>query len=397
MKPDTPPAGADAFGLSLVRDDLLFRLQRRVGLIPAGGLGVVRRAVFWSMLAWLPIVAWAWYRGRVGVPPVDESLLAHYGVHARFLVAVPLFIVAEGMAHAFTTKLLPYFVTSELVPEAALPAFRQALADTARLRNATLPWIAILAIVIGVLTAATITGDVHEINWAVEGEGSATHPGFGAWWLLYVGRGIYLTLMLGWLWRVVLFLMLFRKISKLGLSIVPTHPDRNGGLGFLARFPVVFAPVVFAIAAVLASGWAHDVVYHQLSVRDLKWEMLAFVVVVLAVFLSPVAVFAKTLSSAKKRALLEYGALVGRHGRLVRERWIEGREVKDDAVLGAPELGPVADTVAMYEAVARMRPLLVSKQSVAPLVVAALVPMLAVLSLQIPVVELVKRLVGALL
>jgi hypothetical protein len=397
MKPDTPPAGADAFGLSLVRDDLLFRLQRRVGLIPAGGLGVVRRAVFWSMLAWLPIVAWAWYRGRVGVPPVDESLLAHYGVHARFLVAVPLFIVAEGMAHAFTTKLLPYFVTSGLVPEAALPAFRQALADTARLRNATLPWIAILAIVIGVLTAATITGDVHEINWAVEGEGSATHPGFGAWWLLYVGRGIYLTLMLGWLWRVVLFLMLFRKISKLGLSIVPTHPDRNGGLGFLARFPVVFAPVVFAIAAVLASGWAHDVVYHQLSVRDLKWEMLAFVVVVLAVFLSPVAVFAKTLSSAKKRALLEYGALVGRHGRLVRERWIEGREVKDDAVLGAPELGPVADTVAMYEAVARMRPLLVSKQSVAPLVVAALVPMLAVLSLQIPVVELVKRLVGALL
>jgi hypothetical protein len=44
-----------------------------------------------------------------------------------------------------------------------------------------------------------------------------------------------------------------------------------------------------------------------------------------------------------------------------------------------------------------MSPLLVSKQSVAPLVLAALVPMLALMSLQIPVVELVKRLVGALL
>jgi hypothetical protein len=333
----------------------------------------------------------------VAVPPVDDSLLAHYGVHARFLVAVPLFIVAEGMAHAFTTRMLPYFVTSGLVPEAARPAFRQALADTARLRNATLPWIAILAIVIATLTAANVPTEVHQVNWAVEGEGSARHPGFGAWWLLYVGRGVFLTLLLGWVWRVVLFFVLFRKIARLDLSIVPTHPDRNGGLGFLARFPVVFVPVVFAIASVFASAWAHDVVYHQLSVRDLQWEMVAFVVVVLAVFLSPVVVFAKALSRAKKRALLEYGALVGRHGRLVRERWIEGRKLNDDAVLGAPELGPVADTVAMYEAVARMSPLLVSKQSVAPLLAAALVPMLALLSLQIPVVELVKRLVGALL
>lgn len=397
MQPHTPPSDGQAFGLSLIRDDFLFRVQRRVGLIPADGLGIVRRAVFWSMLAWLPIAAWAWYRGRVGVPPVDESLLAHYGVHARFLVAVPLFIVAEGTAHAFTTRLLPYFVTSGLVPEAAQPAFREALADTARLRNATLPWIAILAIVLGVLTASTVTGHVHEINWAVEGEGGAKHFGFGGWWLLYIGRGIYLTLMLGWLWRVVLFIVLFRKLAKLGLSLVPTHPDRSGGLGFLGRFPVVFAPVVLAIATVLASGWAHDVVYHQLSVNDLKWEMGVFVVVALAVFLSPVLVFAKVLSRAKKQALLDYGALVGEQGRLVRRRWIEGREVKDDAVLNAPELGPVADTVAMYEAVERMRALIVSKHSVMPLLLAAAIPMLVVLSLQIPVAQLAKRLLSALI
>ena len=43
-------------GISLVRDDLLFRIQRRIGLIPSQGLGVVRRTIFFALLAWLPIV-----------------------------------------------------------------------------------------------------------------------------------------------------------------------------------------------------------------------------------------------------------------------------------------------------------------------------------------------------
>jgi len=39
------------FEISLVRDDLLFRLQRRFGLIPDQGLGLIRRAVFFSLVA----------------------------------------------------------------------------------------------------------------------------------------------------------------------------------------------------------------------------------------------------------------------------------------------------------------------------------------------------------
>jgi hypothetical protein len=387
----------ERLGLSLVRGDLIFRLQRRIGLIPAGGLGIVRRAVFWSLFAWLPIAAWAWYQGRAGIPPADESLLAHFGIQVRFLVAVPLFIIAEGLAQGVTTRLLPYFVESGVVPPVSVPAFEKALADTARLRNSTLPWAAIFAIVFAIMTVAQVASQLHEVNWAEEGEGAAHHFGFGAWWFLYIGRPIFLTSLLGWLWRVVLTFALFRRIARLPLSIVPTHPDRAGGLGFLGRFPVLFAPVVFAIASVLASGWAHDVVYHDVAVRALQWEMVAFVVAVLVVFLSPLLVFAGVLGRAKKQALLEYGTLVGRHGRLVRERWIDGQEVKEDAVLNAPELGPVADTTAIYEAVEKMRPVPFSKSGVVPLVLAAIVPMLAVLSIQIPIVQLVKKLLGALI
>jgi hypothetical protein len=398
MQEDIKGAFAAAFGVSLVRGDILYRLQRRIGLIPPDGPGIGRRALFWSLFAWLPIALWAWYTGRA-LPPavVQEPLLGHFGIHVRFLVAVPLFILAEGMAHGLTMQLLPYFVQSGVVPEREMARFREVLAGITKLRDTAMPWIAILAFVVAALTITDIVREPHEAAWALEGDGSARHLGFGVLWFLYVGRPIYLTLLIGWVWRVILMFLLFRGVASLDLAIVPTHPDRAGGLGFLERFPKAFAPVVLAAGAVLAAGWAHDVVYHGVSVQSLRLPMIAFVVTALLVFLSPLLVFAGPLLKARKQALLDYGALVGGHGRLVRERWIEGRDVKGDAILNAPELGPVADTVSLYEAVKAMRVVPLGKASVAPILLAAAAPMLVVLAIEVPVKDILKMLMKALI
>ena len=47
---------AEQIALSLVRGDPGFRLQRRLGLVPAAGLGVVRRAAILAAITWLPIL-----------------------------------------------------------------------------------------------------------------------------------------------------------------------------------------------------------------------------------------------------------------------------------------------------------------------------------------------------
>ena len=88
-------------------DDVALRLQRQVGLVPARGLGVVRRAVFFALLTWLPLVAWAVYTGRILPGGVDEPLVMHFGVHVRFLLAVPALILGEAMAHRVSTTLIP--------------------------------------------------------------------------------------------------------------------------------------------------------------------------------------------------------------------------------------------------------------------------------------------------
>lgn len=390
-------AGAD-LDLSLVRDDAPFRLQRRIGLIPAQGLGVGRRALFFAALAWLPIVTWAWWAGRA-LPEAGqtvEPLLRHFGVHARLLVGIPLLIVAEAVAQRVAFRLIPQFVHSGVVKPADVPRFRAILGDTARLRNAVLPWLIIVGLALAWAFTGTVVARAHELDWAIEG-GAVASLGFGGWWYVYVGRPIFLALLLGWLWRVILLALTFRRIAKLDLAIVPTHPDRAGGLGFLERFPSAFGLVAFVMAATVASSWAHDAEFHGLDVHTLYPMMAAGLVFTLAVFLSPYLMFAGPLARAKKQALLDYGALVARHGAAVRRKWIAGDAGSEDPVLSAPELGPVADTATLYELVQRMRAVPLGKAALLAIALPVVIPYIGVLSIQIPLKELLQGLAKGLL
>jgi len=235
----------------------------------------------------------------------------------------------------------------------------------------------------------------HELDWA--GQGSTPFDlGFGAWWYAWVARPIFLALLLGWLWRLILISVLFRRISRLDLALVPTHPDGAGGLGFLERVPTLFSPVVFAISAVLASRFAHDVLYHGVHVKELYPQMIAALVVALILFLAPLLLWSPLLAATRRRALMEYGALVGEHGRLVRPRWIQREPIADDSLLGAQEIGPVADTVTLYETVRKMRSAPIGRSSLLMILLAAGVPMLAVLAIEIPIRQLLMKLLTTL-
>ena len=235
----------------------------------------------------------------------------------------------------------------------------------------------------------------HEAKWASSAEGGGL--GFGGWWFLYVSRPIFSVLLVAWLWRLALVFVLLKRIARLDLSIVPTHPDGAGGLGFLKDLPKAFSLLAFATSAVVASRLAHDVMYHGVSLLSLKVVLAGFVVLVVVICIAPLLALARPLAAAKRRALLEYGALVGEHGRLVRRRWILGETPADDALLQAPEIGPVADTLALYEAVRRMKPVPFGKSTLLGIAVPTLIPILVLISTQVPIKEVLKKIVGALL
>ena len=159
---------------------------------------------------------------------------------------------------------------------------------------------------------------------------------------------------------------------------------------------VVFAPVVFALSAVLASNWAHNVLYHQLKVASLKPLVLVYLVLVLAVFLSPWLAFMPVLKRFRRQSRFAYGALATRHGQLVDRRWIKSEEVGGEEMLSAPELGPVADVSSLFEIVEGIRTVPLRKKAAARLLFAALLPLIPVFAIEMPLKDIVKQLLGAL-
>ena len=365
----------------LGHDEWPLRWQRKLGLAPDGGMGLVRRALFFAMLAWLPLAAWAFLQGHALPGVVAEPLLTHFGINVRCLVAIPLLILAEGAALRTTVAMARQFVRNGLVTEAQRGAFAALLRDVARLRDSSLPWVVVLGLTLAWVIADPADPHNDALSWAVDGAGNL---GFGAWWFAYVSRPIFSVLVLGWLWRIAVVFILFRRISKLDLALVPTHPDRAAGLGFLEYFPGAFALVTFAVTAVVGSGWAHDVVYHGERVESMIQPLALFTAVWALLMLSPLLAFAPKLMATKRQARLEYGRMVGEQGRLVRRRWILGESVAQGEMLEPAGVGPVADAQTLHDAVMRTRMAPIGKAALFAVLIPILLPMLAVFALQVP-------------
>jgi hypothetical protein len=344
------------------------------------------------MLTWLPIIVWAALESRLLDRAVGEPLLAHYGVHVRCLVAIPLLILAEGMALRIVRIIVSQFLENGLVIESQRERFTQIIKDTTHLRDASFPWVIVFAITLLWIVGVPESLHEHELSWATLDTGM----GFGGWWFLYVVRPVFTILLLGWLWRIGLIFKLFYGISKLDLALVPAHPDGMGGLGFLQKLPKAFIFVTLAMSAVLAARWIHDSLYHQIALDTLKLPLLSFAILWGLTVLAPLFVFSPIMISTRKKAMRQYSALLADHGRLIHQKWILGQNVGERDILDSPELGPSADIQTIYVAVKNMRKIPIGKSCIMPILVPVALPMIIVAATQIPLMKILTTLFKAL-
>jgi hypothetical protein len=215
-------------------------------------------------------------------------------------------------------------------------------------------------------------------------------------WFAYVSLPLFQFLLLRWFFRLFIWIRFLWQVSRIELSLIPTHPDRVGGLGFLANMVHAFAVLAVAHGALLAGTLANRIFFLGATLPQFKVEVGVLVVFLLLVVLGPLLVFAPQLAQAKRQGLREYGALAERYVREFDVKWLRGGAPTEEPFVGSADIQSLADLTNSYEVVRTMQLAPITRDAILRLAVAALAPMVPLLLTMMPFEELVKTLVGIL-
>jgi hypothetical protein len=185
-------------------------------------------------------------------------------------------------------------------------------------------------------------------------------------------------------------------VSRIELSLVPTHPDRMGGLGFLSYTVYAFAPLAVAHGVMVAGPLANRIFYTGARLLDYKVEIAVLLVLLLCLVLGPLLVFAPRLAQAKRTGLMEYGILAQRYVREFDAKWLRGGARADERLVGSGDIQSLADLGNSFEVVRTMRIAPVTRDAIIQLAAAALAPIVPLALTMMPLEELLAKLLGLL-
>jgi hypothetical protein len=378
-----PESQAAAF--SLVTGGLPYRAARALRLVRGDGQYDWWFPVLLVALVWVPLMVLGILERKITGQPVP--LLAGYGVHARLLVAIPLFFGAESSLHMRSQRCIDRFIAGGWAAEGEA-AVARLTGRAARWRDAITPEIIMLAV--GMLGSQAVLQGMGASIDVVRGPQLASRWSPSAVWYGFVALPIYQFLAYRWLWRWGLWSWVLWKLSRLHLRPMATHPDLQGGLGFLSEPAAGFAFVLLGLNFVQAAVWGDRVLFAHVSVTSFKGPLALLLVACVAVALGPLLVFARPLWRARFDAIRAYDELATDYTRRFHVRWIV--EQRRDDLLGATDIQSLADLGTSYDVIRRMRLVPIGARAVAIVVTVVVIPMIPLVLLEVPLTELVRKL-----
>jgi len=385
---------------SLVLGGPLFQLLVRCRLDTPTHELARKRIVFISMLAWLPLLllslvnGTAW--GGVRIP-----FLYDIEMQARFLVALPLLIAAELVVHQRMRLVVGQFIDRDIITEAVLPKFKELIASAMKLRNSVAIELSLLLLVFvgGYYLWNSVSGitkmGTGTVTWYSSMSNGSTQLSPAGYWYILVSRPLFQFIQVRWYFRIFIWVRFLWQSSRLELNLIPTHPDRAAGLGFLGGSSAAFAPLLMAHGALLAGLMANPIFYAGAKLTDFKMEIVAVVAFLLLLVLGPMLFFSPRLMRAKRAGLREYGILASRYVSEFDLKWVRGGAADDEPLVGSGDIQSLADLGNSFQVIREIKPFPISRDNVIQLVVFTIMPGLPLVLTMIPLEELITKLLGA--
>lgn len=380
---------------SLVLGGPIFQMLRRSHLSGDALELLHRRIVAVVLVAWVPLLLLSIVSRRFMAGAVTLPFLRDIEAHVRLLVALPVLIAAELIVHSRIRSKVKTFLTRGMVRQQDLPRFLAAIDSAMRLRN-SVPielGLAVLVFTVGQwLWRSQIA--LGASTWYAIPQAGHMHLTIAGYWYEFISIPIFQFILLRWYLRFFIWFRFLWQVSRLNLHLIPTHPDRAGGLSFLGKSSYAFGPILFAQGALLAGVIASRVLYGGESLLSFKLEVVGFIVLFLIFVLAPLTMFTPQMARAKRKGLSEYGLLASRYVDGFEQKWVVGDAAEGDELLGTGDIQSLADLGNSYAAVRDMRIVPFGLQDMGRLAAATAAPLLplglTVFSLEELVVRIFK-------
>lgn len=371
---------------SITRGGPWYRLMRRMHLLTSRGDQRWRALV---LFAWLPVTVVAL------IPLVLDDrvdpVLVDVSVHARFLVALPLIVLAERTLERRCRSSVRQLRAGRFASRANLD---EILDRAERLRDG---WVVELVL----LVAAVVSGQAALWGWTtpaglIAGVELGGAPSIARVWYASIALPMIQFLWLRWVWRWLIWIYVLARLSRQRLAMIAIHPDHTAGLAFLDEPTDAFALFVASLASVASAAWIEQLHAGHVTLSMLAPTFGTFLVLALVLAFGPLLLFSGHLYRTRRRDLPLHHELALTYARAFKHKWLQ-RPRTDEPVLGTPDLQSLNDLAGGFDTTDQTRLIPITPRPVVLVVSGAFVPMLPVLLTAMPLTDVVTHLGKSLL
>ena len=380
-------ARAAAHDFSIVLGGPVYDFLQRIGLVRLGLPNIFRRIIAVIVITWVPLLLLSIKDGLVIGDAVKIALLHDYSTYGRLLIGLPLLLVAEVVIDPAIRSAVREFVDARLIQEKELPEFERVLYRAQRLRDSVIPELALL-----LLAFFPVFLFQHEWQTGAISSWHSTAKGLTAagWWYATVSAPFIRFFLYRWAFRYFIWTLLLWKLSRTPLHLIPTHPDRAAGLGFLSITQTRFGVLFCALGCSFAGHIANSVTHEGATLASFKILIAAFAALCVIVGVCPLVLWVPTMARVRRTGLREYSALGNQYAEEFDRKWIHSPGAPSEPLLGSGDIQSLADLANSYQVIEDMSIAPIKKGLVIRLAVFAAAPLIPVIVAVTPTSEIVN-------
>lgn len=316
---------------------------------------VRRRVLAIVSIAWVPPLIFSVIAGTAYSEALRISFLNSILGHVRFLIVLPILIAIEPYIQRQLNIAISLFLERKIIPADEMADFHRAIENAHEWRSSYLLEIGLIVLVYTVgLWFWVIRQPEGAQTWYANPNTLGLNLTMAGYWFVFVSLPIFQFFLVRWYARFFILFWMLLQISRLKLMLIPTHPDRAGGLGFLGRVAYAMSPILFAQGTLLSAMIATEVIQNGRELKSFMVEAIGYISFFVIAVLLPLCVFVPDLARAKRRGLAVYGTLASEYVHAFDKKWARRDYPVREEMLGTGDIQSLADLGNSFEVVREM-------------------------------------------